>query len=159
MAEGKKAEDKGNEYFILVPKVGAQVPNIQIIAYQEVPKTENGVQVAPAVTKMLSPNGQGLFILPKDAPDHERCMKAMEVFQTKRNKEGAPPVLIGPFNTQAEAFKEMHAVRPKTDSERANEALAKSQALEAENEAKAKELEAKDAELAELRKKLAEAKK
>jgi hypothetical protein len=150
MADNEKVKSEGNKYYILVPKVGAQVPNIQIIAYQEVAKIENGVQVAPAVSKVLAPNGQGLFILNVEAPDHERCIKALEIFKKKRNKDGLPPVIIGPFDKQAKAFEEMHKARPKSDAERANEASAKAAQLEAENKAK-------DDQLAELREKLAKA--
>jgi len=150
MADNEKVKSEGNKYYILVPKVGAQVPNIQIIAYQEVAKIENGVQVAPAVTKVLAPNGQGLFILNVEAPDHERCMKAMEVFKKKRNKAGLPPVIIGPFDQQAKAFEEMHKARPKSDAEQASEANAKASKLEADNKAK-------EDEIAALREKLAKA--
>jgi len=148
MAEEKSVKGEGNKYFILVPKVGSQVPNIQIIAYQEVAKIENGVQVAPAVSKVLSPNGQGLFTLPCDAPDHSKCMKALELYMKKRNKAGLPPVMIGPCDTQGEAFEKMHKARPKTDAEKANEASQKAELLEADNKAK-------DSEIAELREKLA----
>jgi len=150
MAETKKPKDEGNKYFILIPKVGSQVPNKQIIAYQEVARIENGVQVAPAKTKVLSPNGMGLFTLPEDAPDHDRCMKAMDVYMQKKNKEGQPPVLAGPFETQSKALTKMHELRPKTDAEIASEATAKAKRLEDDNAAKEEELAA-------LREKLAKA--
>jgi hypothetical protein len=60
--------------------------------------------------------------------------------------------MIGPFNSQEAAFKEMDKVRPKTDAEVAARAKSKADDLEAE-------LSAKDAELAEVKAKLAAAMK
>lgn len=143
------SEDKA-KYFIMVPKVGAQVPKRQIVAYQQVPVIENGIQVKAAVTRIIKPSDAGLVVIDqsKGKDDFEKCMAAIGVFMKKRNKEGQPPVMVGPFDSPEKAFEEMHKVRPKSDAEKVAMATAKSEALEAENEAK-------DKEIAELREKIA----
>lgn len=143
-----EAKKEGNVYFVLVPKINQKVQKMEIIASQDVAKMENGVQVAPEHTDILSPNGQGLFILDVTHPNHARRMKAMEVVMKKRNVGGKPPEIVGPFNTSAEAFEKMHEVRPKTDSEAANIATQKAEILNKKTADQAKEIEELKAKLA-----------
>lgn len=148
MAETMKKSDK--VYFVLVPKVGAPVPNVEIIASQRVAKIENGVQVEPPKTDILRPNGQGLFMLDVNHPEYKTRKTALEKYMAVKNLKGKSPVMVGPFSEAKDAFTEMDRVRPKTDAENAAREKARAEKLEADNKAK-------DDELAELKAKLAEA--
>lgn len=140
MTSENKAKETGNEIFVLVPQVGKPVMKLQIVASQDVQKIENGVKVASAHTDILTPNGFGLIVLPQEHPNHERRMASMKRFMAKKNHPGQAPFIIGPFADQDSAFKEMHKVRPKTDSERATEESSRAKALEEANEQKDKEI-------------------
>lgn len=150
MANEKTTE--GKEFFVLVPKVGGPVMNLEIIASQRVARIENGVQVEAPKTDILRPSGYGLFIIDKSHAEYETRKTALLNYMKNNNHEGASPVMIGPFNSQEAAFKEMDKVRPKTDAEVAAIEKSKVYVLEAE-------MNAKDAELAEVKTKLAAAMK
>lgn len=140
-------KDIGSVYFIDIPKVGQPVSNNTLVVSQKRATFVNGVQVEGESTDMISSNGQGLYTLPKNHPNHAARVTALEVKMARENT-GEIPVLLGPFDTALEAFSKMDEVREKSPEEAKNIALKKLATVETE---KAEQL----AELAELRNKLA----
>ena len=139
MAKTDKAHDKDNIYFLLVPRVNQKVPNHDVLVSQDREKIEEGVQTQGASTDVMSHDSTGLFTTPKNHPNIKRRLAAMEVFKKNNNHEGQIPVVIGPFETQSDAFDKMHELREKTPEEVAGAATERSEELEAENaELKAK---------------------
>ena len=153
MAEKEKVkEEAGFVYFVEVPSPGQKAQRNTLITVQKNAVFVNGVQTEPAYTDMIGANGQGLITLDKSSPYHAARMTALQTKQKKVNNGGVCPRLIGPFDTQEEAFKEMHRVRPKTDAERAS-------MLSIENKERTDALKAKDEEIANLRKQIEAAQK
>ena len=147
MADENSKKDGANVYFIIVPRVGQKVMHTQVLVYQTRARSENGVQVENEATDVLTPDGQGLFVLNKAHPNHAARVTALTAKMKRENLTGKPPALLGPFDDYAEAFKAMHKARPKTDQEVVGEAVKELAAKDAA-------LAAKEAENEELRKKL-----
>lgn len=132
MAE--EAKKKESKFYIMIPRVGGQIPRGGIIISQDRAVIENGVTVKGESTDIITPDPFGLIVVAADHPNYDRRIKALEKKMERENVEGLPPVLIGPFATKDQAFKKMHEVRPKTDSEEANESKQRAKTLEQENE-------------------------
>lgn len=117
MSEAKQNE--GSVYFIDVPKVGKPVPNNTLVVSQKLAQRDSvGNITSGESTVMVGSDGQGLYTITKSDQHRDAKIKALKAKMARENT-GKYPVIVGPFDSPIEAFKDMHAKREKSDAETA----------------------------------------
>ena len=155
MSKDEKKEPEASKDFVVFAVVDreGQPPYRQGVFAAQVQKHVVGGDVVNEKSYIVNPNGAGLYIIPPGHEFAEYSIRALVAKQTRENKKGQPPRIIGPFSGASlsevteTALKSVVKARPLSDKEAAFKYKIKLDQSEAERNS---EREASEKRIAEL---------
>ena len=140
----ENTKERTDAIYQIVEVPGERVWRQTIVGFQTHDQVING-QSVPGVTRELSPNGLGQYIIQANDAHYDQLVAAITTKMKKENSKSFKRI-IGPFDSIDKALSAMHVERPKTSDERAQIAESAKAKIDAENsdlKSRIAELEAK----------------
>ena len=121
------------KFYTYVDKPGEKLNRVSLLLHQTA-KRVIGDETFPETCIAVSPNAEGVFTIDENNANYKLIVKKIKRRMGVLNKEGEPPVLVGPYDSHEDARLAAVRLRPKTPEEQVAETAVENEALKRELE-------------------------